>query len=283
MLASTRELLEKARRGRYAVGAFNVYTLEQVQAVLQAAEALESPVILQVLPRALKMSGTALIKACLEAGRCSSVKVSVHLDHCSCEGTMDRALAAGVSSIMADGSHLDYESNIAFTGRVVHLAGRFNACVEAELGRLTGAEDGVAVAHSETRLTDPDQAADFAARTHTHALAVCVGNVHGKYYQAPELDFERLAAIGRRLDIPVVLHGTSGLPGRMIRRCIELGVCKFNVNTELRAAYLQAARGCLAHAPDIELADLIHALTAAVQLPVLAKMELFGSSGKSRP
>lgn len=281
MLISTQELLEKARRGRYAIGAFNVYTLEQVRAVLQAAEALESPVILQVLPKALETAGTALIKACLEAGRCSSVKVSVQLDHCSCESIMERALAAGVSSLMADGSHLDYEGNIAFTCRMVDLAGRFSAGVEAELGRLTGTEDGLTVAQYETKLTDPVQAADFAARTHTHALAVCIGNLHGKYHRPPELDFERLAAIQRRVNRPIVLHGTSGLPDSMIRRCIDLGVCKFNVNTELRAAHLQALRSCLANAPGIELVDLIQTLAAAVQVPVQAKIELFGSGGKS--
>lgn len=282
MLISTQQMLEHTRKGHFAVGAFNVYTLEQVRAVLQAAEALESPVILQVLPKALEMAGTPLIKACLEAGRCSPVQVSVHLDHCASEPVIAQALAAGMVSIMADGSHLDYEANIAFTRHMVQLAGRFNGGVEAELGRLAGTEDGLTVAQYEAGLTDPDQAADFAAKTRIHALAVCIGNVHGKYHRPPQLDFDRLAAILRRVDLPVVMHGTSGLPDNMVRRCIEQGVCKFNVNTELRNAYLQAARSYLVDAPEAQLVDLIQVVSAAVQDVVQSKIELFGSSGQSK-
>ena len=281
MLTSTPQLLQQAQRGGYAVGAFNVYTLEGVQAVTAAANALQSPVMLQILPRALEMGGTPLIALCLEACRTASVPMAVHLDHCSSEEIIATALNAGMSSVMADGSHLDYEENVAFTRRVAKTAHDQSRAVEAELGRLSGTEDGLTVAAYEALLTDPDQAKDFVNRTAVDALAVCIGNVHGHYHKPPELDFDRLAALRRRVAIPLVLHGTSGLPDDMITQAIAEGVCKFNVNTELREAGLQAANNYLETTARAELVDMMHAMIRAMQIPVMSKIQLFGSNGRA--
>jgi tagatose 1,6-diphosphate aldolase GatY/KbaY len=279
MLISTRRLLQEARRGGYAVGAFNVYTLEGVRAVTAAAEALQSPVMLQVLPRALELGGRPLIALCRTACQTADVPMAVHLDHCPSEDIIDRALEAGISSVMADGSHLDFDANIAFTARIAANARRRGCAVEAELGRLSGNEDGLTVAAYEARLTDPDQAAAFVGRTGVDALAVCIGNVHGRYREPPALDFDRLKALRRRLAVPLVLHGTSGLPDAMIKHAIAAGACKFNVNTELREAGLQAAQSYLTASGNKELVDLMATVIHAMQDPVMAKIRLFGSAG----
>jgi len=281
MLVSTKDLLLQAQRDGYAVGAFNVYTLEGVQAVTRAAEALQSPVLLQVLPRALELGGTPLIALCREAGRSARVPMAVHLDHCPVEAVIDRALETGISSVMADGSHMDVEANIIFTSRIAENAHRRGCAVEAELGRLSGSEDGLTVEAYEACLTDPDQAAAFVGRTGVDALAVCIGNVHGRYREPPALDFDRLKTLRRRLAVPLVLHGTSGLPEEMIRRAIAAGVCKFNVNTELREAGLQAAQSYLTASGNKELVDLMETVIHAIREPVMAKIRLFGSAGRA--
>lgn len=282
MLANTGQLLTHARQGGYSIGAFNVYNLEEAIAVVKVAESLDSPVILQMLPKALEIGGRPLIKLCLEAGRSAAVPVSVHLDHCASESVIDQALAGGMLSIMADGSHLPYEENIRFTRRVVDLADRCGGVVEAELGRLTGTEDGLTVDQKEAQLTDPDQAAAFVGQTGVAALAVCIGNVHGRYTRRPELDFDRLEAIGQRVLLPLVLHGTSGLPDAMILESTRRGVCKFNVNTELRQAYIRSAKEYLTAVAAPELVDLMQVVIEGVKQPVQSKMELFGSVGKAR-
>jgi len=153
--------------------------------------------------------------------------------------------------------------------------------VEAELGRLSGTEDGLTLAACEARLTDPEQAADFVNRTAVDALAVCIGNVHGRYTTPPELDFERLAALRDRLSIPLVLHGTSGLPDDMLVQAIAQGVCKFNVNTELREAGMQAADRYFRQTTQRELVELMTAVIDAMQIPIMKKIRLFGSSGQA--
>jgi tagatose 1,6-diphosphate aldolase GatY/KbaY len=276
MLASTTTLLRAAEDGDYALGAFNVYNLEGVRAVVGAAEAERSPAMLQIHPGALTHGGTLLIALCLAAAREASVPVAVHLDHSSSPDAIRAALACGVSSIMADGSHLAYPANVAFTCEMAALAHARGATVEAELGRLSGTEDGLTVAEYQAKLTDPDQAADFVAQTGVDALAVCIGNVHGRYPGEPRLDFERLAAIRRAVAAPLVLHGASGLPESLIDRAITLGVRKFNVNTEVREAYLDALRAALQAPADLP--DLIGGAVAAMQAVVVAKLRLFGSS-----
>ncbi len=281
MLVATSILLTAARTASYAIGAFNVYNLEGAKAVLAAAEAAGSPVMLQIHPKALEMGGPPLVALCLKTAEVAKVPAAVHLDHCTDAETIREALDDGISSVMADGSHLSYNDNIEFTDRMNRLAQRYGRIVEAELGRLSGTEDGLTVADYEARLTDPNQAAHFVTETRIDALAVCIGNVHGTYRTPPNLDFERLEQIGRRVSVPLVLHGTSGLPDDMVRRSIELGICKFNVNTELREAYVGAVGSYLEDASKPELTDLMAAATMAMQKAVAAKLVLFGSVGKA--
>ncbi len=281
MLVPTAHLLREAQAGQYAIGAFNVYNLEGAQAVIAAAEEAHSPVMLQLLPKAVELGGSPLIALCLKAADEATVPAAVHLDHSPSETAIAAALAEGVSSVMADGSHLSYAENVAFTRQMNALAGSYGGLVEAELGRLSGTEDGLTVAEYEARLTDPEQSGQFVAETGVGALAVCIGNVHGRYLRPPELDFERLAQIGQRVSIPLVLHGTSGLPDGMIRQSIELGVCKFNVNTELRQAYLAAVTDYLAKAAAPELTSMMLAARSAMQGAVAGKLTLFGSGGRA--
>lgn len=281
MLTSTIKLLNAARAGGYAVGAFNVYNLEGARAVVAAAEAERSPAMLQILPSALKHGGPPLVALCLAAAREASVPMAVHLDHSASPDDIQAALAAGLTSIMADGSHLPYADNVAFTRQMVELVHERGGTVEAELGRLTGTEDGLTVPEYESKLTDPDQAAAFVAQTGIDALAVCIGNVHGRYRGEPRLDFQRLDAIRGAVSVPLVLHGASGLPEAMVRRAIELGVCKFNVNTEVRQAYLGALKDRLDSPQTPDLLDLMQCAAAAMQAVVSTKLRLFGSVGKS--
>ncbi len=280
MLTATTTLLHAARAGAYAIGAFNVYNLEGARAVAAAAEETCSPALLQIHPGALNYGGAPLIALCLAVARDAAVPMAVHLDHSTSAHPIGAALASGCASIMADGSHLSYSENIAFTAEMAALAHVSGAAVEAELGRLSGTEDGLTVEEYEALLTDPVQAAGFVARTGIDALAVCIGNVHGRYRGEPALEFDRLAAITNAVDVPLVLHGASGLPDAMVQRAIELGVCKFNVNTEVREAYMNALREGLDGSTRPDLLDLLEHVTAAMQAVVSAQLRLFGSTGR---
>lgn len=280
MLTSTVDLLNAARAGGYAIGAFNVYNLEGARAVVAAAEAEHSPAMLQILPKALKYGGPPLVALCLTAAQEASVPMAVHLDHSSSPNDIQAALDTGLTSVMADGSHLSYPDNVTFTRQMADLAHEMGGIVEAELGRLTGTEDGLTVPEYESRLTNPDQAVEFVKETGIDALAVCIGNVHGRYPGEPRLDFERLDTIRQAVSVPLVLHGASGLPETMIRRSIELGISKFNVNTEVRAAYVGALRDRFDSPPTPDLLDLMQNAIAAMQPVVSAKLQLFESVGK---
>jgi tagatose 1,6-diphosphate aldolase GatY/KbaY len=281
MLSSTRDLLETARRNVYAIGAFNIYNLEGVRAVVAASEALNSPVMLQIHPSSLKYGGSPLIALCLEAARSAKVPIAVHLDHSTSVTAIQTALAAGMTSVMADGSPFPYSENLAFTKEMTELAHAHGAAVEAEIGRISGTEDGLTVEEKSALMTDPYQAVEFVAATGVDALAVTIGNVHGEYRSEPRLDFPRLAAIRKLIDVPLVLHGASGLPGEMISKSIELGVCKFNVNTEVRQAYLQSLKMNLSAPKTPDLVDLMEKAIATMQGVISEKLQLFGSVNKA--
>ncbi|THB81276.1 MAG: class II fructose-bisphosphate aldolase [Desulfobacteraceae bacterium] len=281
MLYPFQKMLARAREQHYAVGAFNVYNLEGVQAVVQAAQDLSSPAILQILPSALAVGGISLIQLCTESARQSTVPIAVHLDHCPDRQTIRMALEGGIGSVMADGSMHAFDENVRFTREMVNLAREYHAEVEGELGRLSGSEDGARVDHSLSELTDPAKALGFVNTTGVSALAVCIGNIHGKYPTPPDLDFDRLKKIQDLVPHPLVLHGTSGLPDRMIRQAVELGVCKFNVNTEVRGAYLDTMAQMFATGKKPELVDLMTRGIQAMKQAIIGKIRLFGSENKA--
>lgn len=281
MLVSTQELLAAAQRQSYAIGAFNLYNLEGAKAVVNAAEAENSPAMIQILPDVLKFGGVPIVKLFLAAAEVASVPMSVHLDHCDDRTAIETALEAGVQSILADGSKFSLTENLAFTREMTVLAHKQGATVEAEVGRISGTEDGLTVAEQEAKMTDPDQAKEFVADSGVDFLAVTIGNVHGRYFSEPKLDFDRLAKIRQQLDIPLVLHGASGLPASMVQQSIELGVCKFNVNTEVRQKYLQFWREFGKTDSKSDLLACQKAVTEAMQTVITEKIRLFGSAGKA--
>jgi tagatose 1,6-diphosphate aldolase GatY/KbaY len=281
MLSSTLDLLRTAEAGHYAVGAFNVYDLAGVKAVVQAAEAEHSSAMLALHPAPIQFGGQALVAMCLAAADEARAPMSVHLDHSARADDIRDALDRGLRSVMADGTHLNYDDNLRFSREMAALAHAHGAAIEAELGKLSGTEDGLTVAEVEAKMTDPGQAVEFVRETGIDAFAVCIGNVHGRYRGEPVLDFARLAAIRQRVAVPLVLHGASGLPGPMIRRAIDLGVRKFNVNTEVREAYLTTLKVRLSEAKPPDLMDLMQSAVAAMQAVVAEKMRMFGSSGRA--
>lgn len=279
-LSSTKELLLNAERGGYAVGAFNVYNMEGAEAVVAAAEEENSPAILQIHPSALKQGGIPLVACCVSAAEQANVPITVHFDHGTSKQELVEALDLGFDSLMVDGSHLSLKDNIAYTKYISLLAHSKNMLVEAELGRLSGTEDDLTVEDYEARLTDVNQAEQFIDETGIDALAVCIGNVHGKYpASGPNLRLDLLKdlhALSSKKGVFLVLHGASGLSEELIKASIQRGVTKFNVNTEVRNAYMNSLSN-----PKKDLVHVMASAKEAMKAVVAEKMRLFGSSGKA--
>ncbi|KAH9321667.1 hypothetical protein KI387_016306, partial [Taxus chinensis] len=269
--SSTKDLLLEAERCQYAVGAFNVYNLEAVAAVVAAAEAEKSPAILQIHPSALKHGGAPLVACCVSAAEHAAVPITVHIDHGTEKQELVETLKMGVDSVMVDGSHLPFSDNVSYTKYITTMAHAKSITVEAELGRLSGTEDNLTVDEYEAKLTDVVQAEEFLSKTGVDALAVCIGNVHGKYPPSgPKLRLDllkELHAIASKKGVVLVLHGASGLPEELVKSCIDLGVRKFNVNTEVRSAYMNALR-----TPKKDLIDVMSFARESMQAVVAEKM-----------
>jgi ketose-bisphosphate aldolase len=258
VLSSFADILAGRKQGT-AIGAFTCYNHETAGAVLWAAASAGASVILLISARSYRASGgDLLLGGLIAAAERASAPACVQLDHCRDLSAIESALAAGAGAAMADGSILPYEENVAFVRAAVELAARHGASIEAELGGITGDED-IAEAVAAGALTDPEQAADFAVQTGIDCLAVSIGNVHGIYRNPPDLEWQRLETIHRQVTTPLSLHGASGIPDPMIRRSIELGVAKINVNTELRQAYLAATQTKLPAVLDGWRLDILHA------------------------
>jgi tagatose 1,6-diphosphate aldolase GatY/KbaY len=278
VLTPFRELLDERRTRGAAVGAFTCYDVTTATGVLRAAEARGLPVVLLVSDASFRAhDGRLLVAGLLAVAGAARVPACVQLDHATDAGVLAGALAAGLGAVMADGSKLPTKENAAFVRAVRADAEAAGAGVEAELGHIEGGED-VAAAAAAGALTDPEEAADFVAATGVDCLAVSIGNVHGTYAAPPALDWDRLARIRERVgDVPLSLHGASGLPDGDVRRAIELGICKVNVNTEIRSRYLEELGERLPAALDgLRLLELQEAVVAAVAEAAGAKLDLFG-------
>ena len=287
MLVSAKEMLDKAKAGHYAVGQFNINNLEWTKAILLTAQELNSPVILGVSEGAGKyMTGfktvAAMVKA-MDEELGITVPVALHLDHGSYDGCY-KCIKAGFTSIMFDGSHFSIEENVAKTKELVAVAHQLGLSIEAEVGSIGGEEDGVVGAGE---CADPDECKAIADLG-VDMLAAGIGNIHGKY---PEnwagLSFETLDAIQAKTgDMPLVLHGGTGIPEDMIKKAIDLGVAKINVNTECQLAFAAATRTYVEAGKDQEgkgfdPRKLLAPGTEAIKATVKEKMELFGSVNKA--
>jgi len=282
-LVNTKEMLIKAQRGGYAVPAFNIHNLETIQVVTEAAEELSSPVILAATPGTFSYAGRDYIQAIVESAAARySTPIALHLDHHEKRVDIVESLRLGVKSVMIDGSHLPVEENIKITREIVELARHYNASVEGELGRLGGQEDDLIVNKEDSFYTDPDSAVVFARETGIDSLAVAIGTAHGLYASEPKLDFDRLSIIQKKLDIPLVLHGASGISVEDVRKCIALGCCKVNIATELKIPFSKALRDFLVNYPnESDPRKYMTPAKAAMKQIAIEKIKMCLSNGKA--
>lgn len=286
MLVSVKEMLLKAAKEKYAVGHFNINNLEWTKAILLTAQENKSPVILGVSEGATKYMGgyntvVGMVKGLME-DLDIQIPVAIHLDHGSYEGAIN-AMEAGYSSVMFDGSHYDIEENIEKTKKIIKMASEKGISVEAEVGSIGGEEDGVI---GVGEVADPSQCKAISDLG-VSILAAGIGNIHGKYPKNWKgLDFDVLAKINEVTgDVPLVLHGGTGIPEEMIKKAISLGVAKINVNTECQLAFAEATRGYIEAGKDLkgkgyDPRKLLAPGFEAIKKTVKEKMELFGSINK---
>ena len=249
-LMTTKQILKQAQEGNYAIGAFNVENMEMVMAVISAAEEMNAPVIMQTTPSTIKYAGLDyfLANAKVAASK-AKVPVVMHLDHGSSFELAAQALRAGYTSIMIDGSHSDFESNIEISKAVVDMCKPSGVAVEAELGKVGGKEDDLDGGDGDM-YTDPLEAKEFVERTGVDSLAIAIGTAHGLYKGEPKLVLERLSEIRKVVSVPLVLHGGSGIPDWKVQEAIRRGICKVNYATELRIAYTNGINKYLKENPD---------------------------------
>ena len=303
MLVTNKNVLDKANKKWYAVGAFNFNNLEFMQAIIAAAEAEKSPAILQTSEGAIKYAGLENIIAMVRAAaKKSKVPLTLHLDHGKDLKVVKQCIDSGYTSVMIDGSHYDFEKNIAVTKKVVSMARRKGVSVEAELGVLAGIEDNASA--KKNIFTNPDAAVEFAKRTKADALAIAIGTSHGAYKFKGEskLDFARLNEIKARLRIPIVLHGASGIPLKIVkiaekygaklgqahgvsdahvRKAVSLGVNKVNIDSDLRLSFDAGIRKAIKEKPsEFDPRKILGPARDLITQTVRHKMRLFRSSGK---
>lgn len=249
-LVTTKQLMLDAQKNHYAIGAFNAENMEMVQAIIAAAEEMRAPVIVQTTPGTLKYASPSTFHAMTAAAAAeASVPVAMHLDHGSSFELAMQAFRAGYTSVMIDGSHHIFEENVQITKEVVRACHAANIPVEAELGKVGGKEDDLD-GGSGSGYTDPAEAAEFVERTGIDSLAVAIGTAHGVYHGTPKLDVDRLSEIREAVSVPLVLHGTSGVPDDAVRECVARGICKVNYATDLRIAFSKGIKEFFAEDPD---------------------------------
>ncbi len=279
-LVTSTELLHYAREARFAIGAFNADNMEIVQAIVEAAAEERAPVILQVSGPTLRYAGLALPVAMVKAAAAEvDIPVVLHLDHGDSLEQNVLALRAGFTSLMFDGSRLPYADNVAITQQIVHIAHVVGVPVEAELGKVL--HKGATAEDVADALTDPDEAADFVARAGCDSLAIAVGSVHAMTAQDAMLDVERVRAIAARVAIPLVLHGSSGVQPESVAAAIAEGICKVNVATYIKQAFVNELRAVMAASPaEVDFRKLFAPARAAAKERVREKLRLFGASGR---
>uniref|UniRef100_UPI004025CD8E class II fructose-bisphosphate aldolase n=1 Tax=Eubacterium sp. TaxID=142586 RepID=UPI004025CD8E len=280
MLVNMRELLADAQKGNYAVGSFSVANMEMVLGVLKAAQELNAPVILQIAEVRLKQSPLELIGPLMvAAAKNAKTPVAVHFDHGKTGKMIGMALELGFTSVMFDGSHLPLEENIEETKKIVSMAKKYSAAVEAEIGCVGGSEDGsedIAI-----NCTKPDDAVRFAAETEVDALAVAIGNAHGNYKFTPKLRFDILEECAKRVSAPLVLHGGTGISEEDFIRCAKTGIKKINIATATFDSVEKSVRDCYNENKINGYYDLQGAEVEGAYLNAKRHILIFGTDNKA--
>ena len=286
MLVNMNDVLKPAQKGKYAVGLFNAVNLELARGIIAAAEKTHSPVIMGTAEVLLPYGPLDEVSYYLiPMAKKANVPVVVHLDHGLNKETCIKALELGFTSIMYDCSTDPYDVNVEKVKEMAEIAHAYGATIEGELGHVgdnEGSEEGSSqLADPSKYFTDPKMAKDFVEKTKVDALAIAVGNAHGAYKLPPKLDFERIETIAKTVDVPLVLHGGSGLSDNDFKKAIELGISKVNIFTDINIAAVKAEFRAFS-SMDKGITDLIPAAVEAVEQEVVKKLELFSSTGKAR-
>lgn len=280
---TTKELEERSRAQKFGLGAFNTNNLEITHAIAAAMKEENSPAIIAVSPSAMQYAGARYIGSIVRLAAEEGLEVALHLDHGTSLEHVMLAIQSGFSSVMIDASKQPFEENIALTKKVIEIARPLGISVEAELGKIFGAEDAIVVTEREASFTDPQQAAEFVEKTGIDSLAVSIGNAHGFYKGKPELDFERLKEIRSIIEDKalLVLHGASGIPDEDIRQAIDIGITKINIDTEIRDAFRRGVTEFIQENPQqIDPRKILKPAIKEMTEVVKRKIRLFGSSGK---
>ena len=287
MLVHIKKIIKKAERGGYAVGAFNVNNLEIIAAVLNAAEKLKSPVIIQTTEGAINYAGLEELVALVKAAASDlKIPVALHLDHGHDFELIKKCIEYGYSSVMIDASDKPFKKNIALVKKVVNYAHKRQVWVQAELGRLEGSEDWIKVGQKEVYLTEPEEAKDFVKQTGIDTFAPAIGNYHGVKKiinkKILKLDLKRLEKIDKLVKVPLVLHGASGFPDNQIKRAVNAGVRVINIDSELRISFTKAERKFLKLHKDVyDPRKILSPAIKAMQRTVEKKFRVLGSADKA--
>lgn len=283
-IISTYQMLLDAKKRKYAVPAFNIHNLETLQVVVETANELGSPVILAATPSTIEYAGADYLLAIGKVAASKySIPISLHLDHAEDYDYVKMCIDLGYKSVMIDVSYEPFEENIREVKRVVDYARQRGVTVEAELGRLIGQEDSIVVNQKDAMMTNPDLVRTFVERTGIDSLAVAIGTAHGLYKIEPKLDFKRLEKIRNNLQVPLVLHGASGISNENVRKSIDLGICKVNIATELKIPFANAIKEFFMLNPTAD--DPRKYLTLgknAMKQVVIKKIEMCRSTRKAK-
>lgn len=277
-LVSSKELIEKARDHKKAIAAFNIHNLETIQAVVEGATELNSPVMIATTPGTLRHAGIENVAAIVKALALKThIPIALHMDHCPSFDTIVSCIQNGYTSVMIDGAHHDYAENVDLVKSVVKMAHAVGMQVEGEIGKIGGVEDDLFVNEADAAFTVPDEAKRFAEDTGIDTIAVAIGTAHGMYKGEPKLDFERIEKIGGLVDIPLVLHGASGVPDDSVKKAIALGMAKVNIATELKNPMVAAIRKSLEDPKQNDPRNYMGAAREAVKEVVIRKLRLCGT------
>ena len=282
-IENMREMLKKAKQERYAVGAFNILDYNSMKAVVKAAEQLNSPVIVQTSVKTVEFWGfEPMIQWFNQLASKANVPVAIHLDHCKDVEFIRQCIANGWTSVMIDASSKPYEENLALTKQVVEMAKPKNVSVEAEMGAIVGVEDDIHVKEQDAHLADPEKAETFCSELELDCFAPAVGTAHGVYKGEPKIAFDLIEDIAKRTEMPLALHGGTGLTEQIFKKCISLGCAKVNISTQLKYVCIDSFSDYHKEKPnDYNPLNVFKVQCSKLKEAVIENIKLFGSEGKA--